>query len=606
MARTLPTAPEGAIADIYIRLSTLEQMKGLSPDTQREDALAILEKRGFRQGQIIVENESGLDDERPKWQAMLDRAENREIDVIIAWKKDRVSRHGDKRIHDFHIMDKAGVEFVSCMDKRHDGEYGLLLESIDGTKDEQTAVEINERMTAGRLTAARQGYWPNGAGANTYGYDYIRVPDHRMKKGYRGERRRNDEEADWVIQIYRWFDPEGDALPVHRIATKLNEEGVETKSQKRARVEGSRQKPAAGWSDATIRSILRNAAYLGGVEVMRYDSVAPTKKRGGGRKTKTRTLRTAPVIGQDGRKLTNIAMPEGACPVIIADRALWERVQARLDDRSVRFVPETKYDYWLKGRVTCERCGMAYGGHTSVRKTRASYRRYECMSCRRGKLWNCHNRTISADWLETAVWDTLVERLRQPELLLTQLEVARSEGEGAQAQRELAFQREQLADREGHIAGQRAKFVYVDPKDAGTLEMLANDIRQTEERIVGIKRQVARLEAKVARVCITEAHVDEIRWWVERAAARLEQFTWEQKQRTLAAFRIAVSVSDGGETITVTGIVPVLRTEITQSRLHSLDASHTLPSVGKDRPAFSFAFPVPDGTALRAATLRAA
>src|SRR5215467_6422294 len=77
--RVVPaTAPAGSVADIYVRMSTVEQLKNGSEKEQTEQCRRILAERGLKEGEVWVENESGKNDDRPKLNLMLARAQQGE------------------------------------------------------------------------------------------------------------------------------------------------------------------------------------------------------------------------------------------------------------------------------------------------------------------------------------------------------------------------------------------------------------------------------------------------------------------------------------------------------------------------------------------------
>lgn len=146
-----PEAQSGDRCDLYLRLSTPEQLKGMSFAPQREQAEQRAHERGLVIDQVWEENETGKDEQRPMLAAMLARARNKEIKAVIVWKKARLSRKANHRNFLFDEFDKAGCEFISVGDPRHTGKYGLVVETIEGVRDEEELEIINERMTDGRI-----------------------------------------------------------------------------------------------------------------------------------------------------------------------------------------------------------------------------------------------------------------------------------------------------------------------------------------------------------------------------------------------------------------------------------------------------------------------
>ena len=81
---------------IYVRVSSDEQVRGMSLDFQKQDCLAYAQKKGIEVGQIYEEKgESAKFADRPELIKLLDHCARRDarIDALIVWKLDRLSRN---------------------------------------------------------------------------------------------------------------------------------------------------------------------------------------------------------------------------------------------------------------------------------------------------------------------------------------------------------------------------------------------------------------------------------------------------------------------------------------------------------------------------------
>ena len=164
-------------------------------------------------------------------------------------------------------------------------------------------------------------------------------------------------EAATVRTIFQWYDA-GDGLG--RIVKRLNETGV------RAPRGG-----AKGWSVSSLGLLLRRPLYVG-VQTRYRSQTAMRKGTKVTRATAAETWREQPA-------------PELA----IVDRDLFDRVQARIEQRAAsfirsmggrligrpRFADANDTAYLLTGLLSCTRCGSALGPVAPSRRggRRASY-----------------------------------------------------------------------------------------------------------------------------------------------------------------------------------------------------------------------------------------
>ena len=82
------------IAGIYIRVSTLDQAReGFSLGQQEEQLKALCERKGYEVYKIYAdEGISAKNDKRPAYQSMMNDVKNGTINVIVAFKMDRLTR----------------------------------------------------------------------------------------------------------------------------------------------------------------------------------------------------------------------------------------------------------------------------------------------------------------------------------------------------------------------------------------------------------------------------------------------------------------------------------------------------------------------------------
>ena len=129
-------------------------------------------------------------------------------------------------------------------------------------------------------------------------------------------------------------------------------------------------------------------------------------------------------------------------PVVTWDD--WETVRRRLARNKTDAARNAKRTYWLRGMLFCSEDGRRLVGHFS----RGIYR-YECPG-RRGKIGvpKCGCPNLPGPELEGRVWTEVADFLGNPDICQAEMDrrVHGQEGQGAEAEREIAKLNRRLAD----------------------------------------------------------------------------------------------------------------------------------------------------------------
>ena len=231
-------------AAIYARTSSSSQRFGYSIDEQVRRCWERCNQAGWDVRYVFAdEAESGRDTERPEFQALLDKAERRLIDVVIFWKLDRFCR--------------SLADLVRTEDQLN--QWGIALQSVTEHIDTTTAVgrfnfrnlasaaELESDLTGqrtkmGMYGLAQEHKWPN---------DH---PPIGYTKSTDGTLCADEDEAKLVRRIFRLYLRER-SMP--QVAFLLNEEGV-------------RSKQDTEWSRQSVKNVLSNELYRGIYEVADY------------------------------------------------------------------------------------------------------------------------------------------------------------------------------------------------------------------------------------------------------------------------------------------------------------------------------------------------
>jgi site-specific DNA recombinase len=315
-----------------------------SSDNQRDasigDQFRICHEFARRQGWQIA-NEysdhaiSGATLLRPGFQAMMQSALRKDVDVVLAESLDRFSRDQEDTAGLFKRLTFAGVSIVTLTE----GDITFLHIGLKGTMNAMFLKELADKTRRGLRGRIENG---KAGGGLCYGYRVVR----RFENGVvtTGEREINQDEAAVIRRIFREYA--GGASP-KQIAKTLNNESIP----------GPR---GALWSPSTVHGnpklgggILHNALYVGRLvwNRQRFLKDPDTGKR------VARPNPQSEWITKD--------VPE----LRIVDEELWQTVRGRYGavqrkwseaDESKRFNQFKRPKYLFSGLTKCGVCGAGF------------------------------------------------------------------------------------------------------------------------------------------------------------------------------------------------------------------------------------------------------
>jgi DNA invertase Pin-like site-specific DNA recombinase len=161
---------------IYVRVSTDKQDNGNQLEQLREFAA----KQGWVVAVEYADSATGSGGKtRPQFEAMMLAASQRQFDLLLFWKLDRLSREGVRKtlVH-LTRLDSYGVAWRSFMEPFFDS-CGIMRDvviSIMATLAEQERITLSERTKAGLQRAKRGG---RTLGRRAVVVDLARVERHR-------------------------------------------------------------------------------------------------------------------------------------------------------------------------------------------------------------------------------------------------------------------------------------------------------------------------------------------------------------------------------------------------------------------------------------------
>ncbi|MFC1944394.1 recombinase family protein [Chloroflexota bacterium] len=348
---------------VYCRVSTEDQaVAGTSLESQLEACLKYCCDKGYEAAYRFEESYSVLELDRPQLNELRELARAGNIDVIVVYCLDRLSRNATHGVILRDEFDKYNVVLESVTEDIDKSPLGEAITYLRGTFAQIEAEKIRERTMRGKRAKLIRGELPQGTGVGMYGYTW-----NSEKK----RREIDNIEADIVRSVFIRV-ASGDSLI--SIARGLNEQRIPTKSTK------SGDEKRKFWHSLTIRRMIRNSGYIG---ITRFGDTV----------------------------LTDIT------PAIVS-KDIFDAANAQLDKPKVR-TGRPKHEYLPRNHTFCGLCGKPLVGHFLNKK----YRYYQCSNARpydnSGK--KCPALFIRANELEEMVWSRTREVLANPDVILRDL-----------------------------------------------------------------------------------------------------------------------------------------------------------------------------------------
>lgn len=358
---------------IYARVSTTEQAEeGYSIDEQQRLLTEWCERNGYIVHEVYADRGiSGKSvKKRPALVKLLEDAKNKQFEVVLVWKTNRLARNILDLLKIVEVFDKNYISFRSYTEN-HETEtsQGKLQFHMLAAIAEFERNTISENVKMGMLARAREGKWNGGI---VLGYD---LEDFSNQ----GDKRKhtklviNEKEARTVKRIFELYIA-GNGYKA--IANRVNKEGHL----------GKRGKP---FSISTIKTILENPVYVG---MIRYDVRRNwTDKRRG-------DINPTPILQQGEHK-----------PIIsLLD---WEKAQQILKNRSSKPNRVHGGTFPFTGVMKCPQCGSGMVVMRTVNKlkdgTRKTLEYYACGAWKNQGTSVCRSNTIRADKAESYIYERL-------------------------------------------------------------------------------------------------------------------------------------------------------------------------------------------------------
>jgi site-specific DNA recombinase len=426
----------------------------------------------------IFEDEgySGATLARPGLERLRDLAAEGQIEVVLIYAPDRLSRKYAYQVLLTEEFCRHGVETVFLKSAAAETPEERLMLQFQGMIAEYERAQIAERTRRGKRYRAKAGCVNVLCGA-PYGYRYIKKSEHSQAYYDIVEA-----PAEVVRKIFAWYTQE--LLSIGAIARRLNEERIPTRSGRGL------------WERSTVWGMLRNPAYQGSAcfgktEICARQRVTRPLRQKGGYSRRCSSSRE-----KERSQWIEIAVPALVSPAIFAS------AQERLAQNKQRSLRNTQEPTLLQGLLVCEQCGYALY-RTSTRTTRRQIKYYRCLGSDRYRHLRglaCSCRPIRQDYLDDLVWQEVLRLLRTPQLIQAELERRRTESLNSSA----VQQRQEQVNRELTRLGQQMDKL-LDAYQEGLIALA--DLRK---RSPEIKKKLGALEQEQQNLKVRA--VEDKRW----------------------------------------------------------------------------------------------
>ena len=500
-------------AAIYCRVSTEDQEReGTSLQTQLEACLNYCQDKGYDVRYHFSEAYSGLMLDRPKLNDLRELARAGDINVVVVYCLDRLSRDPTHGVILTQELEKHNITLEAVTETVDSSELGKLISYIRGFASKLETEKIRERTMRGRKAKAQMGRLQSGGYSKLYGYDYIKVTSENG-----GRRIINENEAKWVWQIYNWLVNDG--MSTTAITMRLRALNVPTKR-------------GGLWCRQSVLAILKNPAYTG--------------------KTYAFTTANGKLFGKPKEEWIEIA---DVTPAIISEE-IFEAAQKQLQVNRQKATRNMKREYLLRGHLYCRQCERPFmGGYTAttVKGKRYERRRYRCLG--KWKMYSpvkrCPNKEWAADKLEALVWTEIERVLGDPKLIIAEIERQHQDAD------RLGVLETELQQVERHLrALNRDQEQLLQWALKGfPEEMVINENKRINEKRASLEAQRAELETQIEASREAVISLPKMERFIELVRQKLATLDFETKRMSLDMLNIKVWLD--GHSVEMTGTIPI-------------------------------------------------
>ncbi len=506
--------PHRKTAAIYARVSTAEQVKGTSLDGQVESCQDYAKEHGYSVVKVMQEDASGTRLDRAKLGELRNMAERREIEALIVFDPDRLSR---SMTHTMMLMDefernRAGILFVNA--PKEDTPEGNMLFGMKTLFAEYERTKILERTRRGKERRAREGKVICSERSAPYGYSYKAGAFEIVEL-----------EAQWVNKMFAWVAFEHCNFGEVRRRLEL--------------MDAPTRRGSKYWYQSTIGQIIANSIYAGEWYWNKREAAVPHTRRAKGESKREKSSH----IGRPKEEW--IAVPTPA----ILTMETYEIAQRQVARNKTMSPRNSKREYLLSGLLFCKQCSRRLAGGAM---SNAKSRYYRCTSRQRPDLHaGCLTKSVNADNVENLVWSALIKYLSDPNIILADLENSNH----LNGQERLREDADMAA-----LVGSELSLKAEDDRQLDAYGKGVIDIAQLQERLDitrkqrgGLQTLRADIEKRMAQRANAKASRAKVEELCKHSQRGLHLLPYAEKREYLQALEVKGTVD--GDKLLITGII---------------------------------------------------
>ena len=385
-------------AIIYVRVSTDEQAKGYSLQTQIDGCRHYAEEMDYAIAATFQEDYTGTSLDRPALNEMREYLGlDKTVTILIVYDLDRIAR---KSVHQMILEEELhsfGVTVEYVIGRYDDSDEGRLQKQIRASIAEYEKAKILERSKRGKRGKAQSGFVLVGS-RPPYGYKVNSEPHKAWLEI-------DDDEAKIVRLVFQWYlygDENELPLSMNAITVKLTELRFPTRGDKFSYV--AKKSDPGVWSSPMIRHILRNETYTGTWHYGKTKIISDGKEHSRKAKSKRGLGKQVPRSRDEWVSVI--------VPTIITQRD-FELAQKKIQKNSKDSIRSAKHEYLMGRRLKCSKCNYSYVGRT--RREHNTY--YYCKGKEQKPISLCSMPNFRADMIEETVWNWLRGLIENPSII---------------------------------------------------------------------------------------------------------------------------------------------------------------------------------------------
>jgi site-specific DNA recombinase len=520
-------------AAIYARVSSDRQKEEQTITSQTSALRAYAVEHGYLvpDGWVFEdEGWSGATLVRPGLERVRDLAAQGQLDSLLVYSPDRLSRKYAYQVLLLEEFARAGVDVVFVRAPRVETPEEVLLVQFQGMIAEYEKAQISERTRRGKRHRARWGVVNVLSGA-PYGYRYVRKADGELARYEVLE-----PEAAVVREVFRRYSEDVSSLGA--ITRWLTDSGIPTRTGK------------PQWERSTIWGMLRNPAYQG-TACFQKTAMTPREHVRVTRRLRQRGgVPVHPAALRDRPREEWIEIP---VPALVSSTQ-YALAQARLAENRRFAARHTKVPSLLQGLLVCRSCGYAYY-RTSTRTSRRKLFYYRCLGSdayRYPEGRRCTNRPVRQDALDALVWAEVIHLLENPSLV--RLEIDRRLA-ALRTEPPITMKRESLAKTLGRIRAAITRLIEAYQEELLSLEELRKRMPPLRQREATAAAQLAAFETELTDVETYVTLAQSLEGFLAKLHEAAHTLALAERQRVVRLILKEVQV--GPDTLVLRHSIPV-------------------------------------------------